>query len=116
MALSIRTRPSFPIRQGHPSASALSTLSHVFNLDWQSVSHIIIYFFQCSIFLPFHTVHGALKAGLLKCFALPISSGPRFAEFSIMIRLSYVVLHSMAHSFIELDKAVVHVVRLVSFL
>ena len=27
-----------------------------------------------------------------------------------------VALHSMAYSFIELDKAVVHVVRLVSFL
>ena len=33
-----------------------------------------------------------------------------------MIRLSWVALHSMAHSFIELDKAVVHVIRLVSFL
>ena len=33
-----------------------------------------------------------------------------------MIRLSWVALHHMAHSFIELDKAVVHVIRLVSFL
>ena len=29
---------------------------------------------------------------------------------------SWVALHGMAHSFIELDKAVVHVIRLVSFL
>ena len=29
---------------------------------------------------------------------------------------SWVALHAMAHSFIELDKAVVHVIRLVSFL
>ena len=29
---------------------------------------------------------------------------------------SWVVLYDMAHSFIELDKAVVHVIRLVSFL
>jgi len=35
-----------PIPQGHPSAPALSTLSHASNLDWQSVSHII-YMFQC---------------------------------------------------------------------
>jgi len=36
--------------------------------------------------------------------------------FSTMICPSWVALHSMAHSFIELDKAVVHVIRLVSFL
>ena len=34
------------IPQGHPSAPALSTLSHVSNLDWWSVSHMIIYMFQ----------------------------------------------------------------------
>ena len=38
------------------------------------------------------------------------------SELSIMTRLSWVALHGMAHSFIELDKAVVHVIRLVSFL
>ena len=40
---------SFPITSlwGHPSAPALSTLSHALNLDWQSVSHMIIYMFQC---------------------------------------------------------------------
>ena len=29
-------------------------------------------------FLPFHTVHGVLKARILKWFAIPFSSGPRF--------------------------------------
>ena len=38
------------------------------------------------------------------------------SEFSTMTRLSWVALHHMAHSFIEIDKAVVHVIRLVSFL
>ena len=37
------------------------------------------------------------------------------SELSIMTHLSWVTLHSMAHSFIELDKAVVHVIRLVTF-
>ena len=32
------------------------------------------------------------------------------------VRPSWVTLHNMAHSFIELDKAVVHVIRLISFL
>ena len=29
---------------------------------------------------PFHTVHGVLKARILKCFAIPFSSGPRFVR------------------------------------
>ena len=36
--------------------------------------------FTCLIFLPFHTVHGVLKARILKWFAIPISSGPDFVR------------------------------------
>src|SRR5574337_336545 len=39
--------PPHPIPLGHPSAPALSTLSHAINLDWRSVSHMITYTFQC---------------------------------------------------------------------
>ena len=52
---------------------------------------------------------------MLKWFAIPLSSGPCFVKLSTMSHLSWVVLHSMAHSFIKLDKAVVHVISLVSF-
>ena len=38
------------------------------------------------------------------------------SELSTMTRSSWVALQGMAHSFIELDKAVVHVIRLVRFL
>jgi len=38
------------------------------------------------------------------------------SELFTMTRPSWVALHSMAHRFIELAKAVVHVLRLVSFL
>src|SRR5574338_44829 len=38
------------------------------------------FIFQCPIFLPFHTVHGVLKARILKGFAIPFSSGPRFVR------------------------------------
>ena len=37
-------------------------------------------------------------------------------ELSTMTRLSWVALHSVAHSFIELDKAMIHVISLISFL
>ena len=36
-----------PISQSHPSAPAVSTLSHALNLDWGSISHMNIYMFQC---------------------------------------------------------------------
>ena len=38
------------------------------------------------------------------------------SELSTMTGPSWVALHGMAHSFTELDKAVVHVIRLISFL
>ena len=70
---------------------------------------------QCPIFLPFHAVHGVIKARILKWFAIPFSSGPRFVG-TLCHDISWVALLDMAHSLIELDKAVVHVIRLVSFL
>ena len=33
-----------PIPQGHPRAPALSALFHASNLDWSSLSHMVIYF------------------------------------------------------------------------
>ena len=73
------------------------------------------FIFQCHTFLPFHTVHGVLKARILMWFAIPFSSGPRFVR-TFHHDLFWVALHSMSHSSIELDKAVVHVISLISFL
>ena len=39
--------PPHPIPLVHPSAPALKTLSHASNLDWRSVSHMIICLLQC---------------------------------------------------------------------
>ena len=39
--------PPHPIPLGHSSAPTLNTLSHALNLDWRSISHMIIYMFQC---------------------------------------------------------------------
>ena len=41
---------------------------------------------------------------------------PILSELSTMTCPTWVALHNMAHTFIELDRAVVHVIRLVSFL
>ena len=39
--------PPHLIPLGHPSAPVLSNLSHSSNLDWRSISHMIVYMFQC---------------------------------------------------------------------
>ena len=63
------------------------------------------FIFQCTIFLLSHPAYGVLKARILKWFAIPFSNGPNLAELSTITH-PWVTLHSMAHSFIELDKAV----------
>ena len=39
--------PSHPIPLGCPWTLALSVLFHASNLDWSSISHMVIYMFQC---------------------------------------------------------------------
>ena len=41
------------------------------------------FLFQYPIILPFHTVHGVLKARILKWFAFPFSSGPRSVSITL---------------------------------
>ena len=54
--------------------------------------------------LPFHTFHWVLEARVLKWFGIPFSSW------------SWMALHSMAHNFLELLRAVIHVIIFVIFL
>ena len=68
------------------------------------------FIFKCPIFLPFHTVHGILKARYWSGLPFPSPVGHILSEFSTITRLFWVALHGMAHSFIELEKAVVHVI------
>ena len=39
--------PPHPIPLGHPSVPAPSILYHALNLDWQFISYMILYMFQC---------------------------------------------------------------------
>jgi len=69
-----------------------------------------------SVLFAFYPVHGVLKARILKWLAISFSSGPHFVRTLHHDLSVSVALYSMAYSFTELDKAVVHVIRLVSFL
>ena len=64
----------------------------------------------------FHTVHGVLKARILSCLPFPSPADHILPELSTMTHLSWMALHGMSDSFTEVDKAVVHVIRLVTFL
>ena len=52
---------------------------------------------------------------LTEVVCIPISSGPHFVRIYTTTRLHWVPLHDMDHSFIELQKAVIHMFILVSF-
>ena len=53
------------------------------------------------MFLPFHTLHGALKEGILGWFAIPFSVGDVLSELSTMTCPPLVALRGVAHSFTE---------------
>ena len=78
--------------------------------DLESSSFSVISFCLFIVFMGFSRQ---------ECWSgLPFPS-PRdhiLSELSTMTRLSWVALYGMAQSFIELDKAAVHVISLVSFL
>ena len=61
--------------------------------------------------MPFHTVHWILKARILKWFAIPSPVDHVLSELSTMTHLSWVALHCMAHTFIELDAGQEETVR-----
>ena len=73
------------------------------------------FLFQYPIILPFHIVHGVLKERILKWFAIPFSSGPYSVRPLHHDCRSWVAPTAWL-SFTELDKAVVRVIRLASFL
>ena len=64
------------------------------------------FLFQYPIILPFHTVHGVLKARILLLFAILFPVDHILPDFSTMSCLSWVAPQAWL-SFIELDKVVV---------
>ena len=59
---------------------------------------------------------GFLRQEYWSDLPFPSAGDHILSEFSTMTGPSWVALHNMAHGFTELNKAVVHVIRLISFL
>ena len=78
--------------------------------DWvaftcAAISHELSPLFQYPIILRFHTVHGVLKARILKWFAIPFSSGPHSVR-SLHHDPPVLFAPQAWLNFIELDTAV----------
>ena len=92
-----------PIPQGHPTAPALSTLSYASNLDWRSISHMIIHMLQCYSLkshprlLPQSPTVCSLHLCLFCCHAYRVIIGARL--FKAYVRLSRVTTNSSGHHF-----------------
>ena len=74
------------------------------------------FIFQCPIFCLFILFMGFLRQEYFSAFLFPSPVDHVLSEVSTLTHPSWVALHGMAHSFIELDKAEVHVIHLISFL
>ena len=74
------------------------------------------FIFQCPTFFLFILFMGFSGQEYWSGLPFPSPVDHVLSELSTMTHPSWVALHGMAHSFIELTKTVVHVIRLVSFL
>ena len=63
--------PPHPIPQHCPNAPALSALFHAPNLDWWSISHMVIYMFQCYSFNSSHLLPSPMRITVVQMPILP---------------------------------------------
>ena len=71
--------------------------------------------FSVILLCLFILLHGFARQEYQSCLTFPFSVDHVLSELSTMNSPSWVALHSMVHSFIELDKAVIQVISLVIF-
>ena len=85
-------------------------VGHDWTIDWTYLTDLGSSSFSVLIFLPLHTVYGVFKARVLKWFAIPSPVDHSLSEPCSIICPFWLTLHGNAHSFIELDKAVIQVI------
>ena len=99
-----------------PSLHLSGVISPLFSSSILGIYQPGEFLFQCPIFLPFILFMGFSRQEYWNGLPFPSPVHDVLSELSTMACPSWVALHGMALGFIELDKAVVHVIRLVSFL
>ena len=113
--------------QTHSQLSIVSALAQPLRSFWSyfsallqwNVGHLLIWRVHLSVsyLVSFsYCSWGSQGKNADVVFPVPFSSGPSLSKLFTMTHLSWVALHSVAHSFTELGKVVVHVISLVNFL
>ena len=87
-----------PIPQGHPSAPALSTLSHASNLDWWSVSHMVIYMFQCCSLKSSHPHLLPQESEMAKVLLTTLPTAPFPCREPLPTNASVLMVVSLSHN------------------
>ena len=93
----------------------LPTFIVIFLILIQHPRHFWVYSSLPHYFCLFILFMGFSKQEYWSGLPFPFQVDHILSELSTMTRPSWVALHGMAHSFIELDKAVVHVISLIQF-
>ena len=122
---SLLIRPCFH-HQSHPQLDNVFALFQPLHSFWSYFSSLLQwhtghlptgeFIFQCHIFLLFILFMGFSWKEYWSGLPFPSPVDHIFSELSTTTRPSWVPLHGMAHSFTELDKAVVPVISLNIFL
>ena len=101
---------------GSVSSFFLKLFLHSSPLAYWAPSDLGSSFFSSLSFCLFILFMGFSKQEYWSGLPFPSPMAHILSDLSTMAHPSWVTLHGMAHSFIELDKAVVHVISLISFL
>ena len=101
---------------GYVSSFFLKLLLHSSPVAYWAPTHLGSSSFSILSFCLFILFMGFSRQEYWSDLPFPFSVQHVLSELSTMISSPWVALHSMAHSFTELDKAVVHGIRLISFL
>ena len=102
---------------GSASSLLLELFLHSSTVAYWAPTDLGEFIFQCHIFSPFHIIHWILNTrsqSTLSFFFPPVDH--ILSELTTMTHRSWVALQGMAHSFTELEKTVIHVINLVSFM
>ena len=101
---------------GSISSFFLELFLHSSPVVYWALTDLGISSFNVLAFCLFIVFMGLLRDEYWSGLPFPSPVDHVLSELSTMTRPSWVALHSMAHSFIDLDKAVVNVISLISFL
>ena len=110
--------PLHLIPHGHLSAPALSALSHALNLDWQSISHMAIYMFQCYSLKPSHPrplPQSPKVCSLHLCLFCCLSYRVIIAKFHICVNILYWCFSFWFTSLCIIGSSFIHLFRTDSF-